>query len=101
MKRYQRKNGAYYLGALVFILISTVFAVALQFFKGDVLDAAIAGEAGTTLKFAALLMGFILGEVLFYYGYKRLSARFCVGCTRLLKHDIFDSILCRSYVAYK
>lgn len=70
MKKYLRKNGAFYIGALVFILISTVFAVVLQFFKGDVLDYAIAGDAGAALKYAALLIGFILGEVLFYYGYR-------------------------------
>lgn len=101
MKRYPRKHSTYYMGALVFILVSTIFAVVLQFFKGDVLDHAIAGDAGTTLKYAALLIGFILGEVLLYYCYKRLSARFSVGCTRLLKHDIFESIIQQNYVTYK
>lgn len=101
MKKYQRKNSTYYIGALFFILISTIFAVVLQFFKGDVLDYAIAGDAGTTLKYAVLLIGFILGEVLLYYCYKRLSARFSVGCTRLLKHDIFESIIQQDYVTYK
>ena len=101
MKNYLRKNSAYYVGALVFILISTVFAVVLQFFKGGVLDHALVGDAGTTLRYAVLLIGFILGEVLFYYFYKRSSARFSVGCTRLLKHDVFESILRRSYVTYK
>ncbi len=101
MNNYLRKNSAYYIGALVFVLISTVFAVALQFFKGGVLDHAIAGDTGATLKYAVLLIGFILGEVLFYYFYKRSSARFSVGCTRLLKHDIFAGILRRSYVIYK
>ncbi len=101
MKKYLRKNGACYMGALVFVLISTVFAVVLQFFKGDVLDYAIAGDAGTTFRYAALLIGFILGEVLFYYCYRRLSDRFSVGCLRLLKRDIFASILRRDYVTYK
>lgn len=101
MKRYRRTNSAYYIGALVFILISTVFAVVLQFFKGDVLDYAIAADAGMTLKYAVLLMGFILGEVLLYYCYKRMSARFSVGCMRLLKRDIFESILQLNYVTYK
>ena len=101
MKKYRRKNSAYYVGALVFILISTVFAVALQFFKGGVLDHALAGDAGTTLRYAVLLIGSILGEVLFYYFYKRSSAGFSVGCTRLLKHDIFAGILRQSYVTYK
>ena len=101
MKKYLRRNSAYYIGALIFILISTVFAVVLQFFKGDVLDHAVAGDGGTTLKYAALLIGFILGEVLFYYGYRRASDRFSVGCLRLLKRDIFASIIRRDYVTYK
>lgn len=101
MKKYQRKNSAYHIGAFVFMLVSTIFAVVLQFFKGDVLDYAIAGDAGTTFKYAVLLIGFIFGEVLFYYCYKRLSARFSVGCTRLLKHDIFESIIRKDYVTYK
>lgn len=101
MKKYQRKNSAYYMGALVFILISTIFAVVLQFFKGDVLDYAMAGDAPTTLRYALLLIGFILGEVLLYYCYKRMSARFSVGCTRLLKHDIFAGIIRKNYVTYK
>ncbi len=101
MKKYLRKNRAYYIGALVFVLISTAFAVVLQFFKGDVLDCALAGDRGTTLRYAALLIGFILGEVLFYYFYRRASDRFSVGCLRLLKRDIFAAILRQDYVTYK
>lgn len=101
MKKYLRRNSAYYIGALLFILISTVFAVALQFFKGDVLDHALAGETGATVRYALLLIGFILGEVLFYYGYRRFSDRFSVGCLRLLKRDIFAGIIRLDYVAYK
>lgn len=101
MRKYQRANGACYIGALVFILVSTVFAVVLQFFKGDVLDCAIAGDRGAAVRYAALLMGFILGEVLFYYGYRRMSDRFAVGCLRMLKHDIFAGILRLDYAAYQ
>lgn len=101
MKKYLRKNSSYFAGAWVFILISTVFAVVLQFFKGDVLDYAIAGEIGKTIQYAVLLIGFILGEVLFYYCYRRASDRFSIGCLSLLKRDIFESILRRDYVAYR
>ena len=70
MKKYQKHNGACFAGALVCILISTAFAVALQFFKGDILDYAIAGEVQAALRYAALLIVFILSEVLFYFCYK-------------------------------
>lgn len=101
MKNYQKKNRSYFIGALLCVLISTVFAVALQFFKGDVLDAAVEGNTQSAIRYAAGLILFILLEVLFYYFYKRLSARFVVGCTKCLKHDIFNSIINRGYVAYK
>ncbi len=101
MKKYQKQNGAYYVSALVFIFISNAFAVILQFFKGDVLDYAIAGETQTTIKYAVLLIAFILGEILFYFGYKQFSAKFVVGCTKLLKRDIFESIIQRGYVDFK
>lgn len=101
MKKYQKHASAYFIGALVSILISTVFAVVLQFFKGDVLDSAIAGDTQTTLRYASILIAFILCEILFYFGYRQFSARFVVGCTKLLKRDIFESILKRGYVDYK
>ncbi len=101
MKKYHQRNGAAFCGALFCILSSNTLAVVLQFFKGDVLDHAIAGEINTTIRYALLLILFILGEVLFFYLYKRCSTKYVVGCTRLLKEDIFNSIIGRSYVDYK
>ena len=101
MKNYLKRNRAAFFGALFCILLSNAFAVVLQFFKGDVLDHAVAGEIHTTVRYMLLLISFILGEVLFFYLYKRCTARYVVGCTRLLKRDIFDSILRRPYTEYK
>ena len=101
MKKYHQQYSAPFYGALVCVLVSTAFAVVLQFFKGNVLDRAIAGDIGATARYAAALFAFILGEVLFYFAYKRYAARYIVGCARLLKKDIFESILRRGYVAYK
>ena len=97
MKKYHKHNRAYFGGALVCILISTVFAVILQFFKGNVLDYAIAGDLSATIKYTVLLIAFILGEVLFYFGYKQFGARYVVGCTKILKRDIFESIIGRGF----
>mgnify|MGYP002586181888 FL=1 len=101
MKAYQRKNRASFAGALVCILISTAFAVVLQFFKGDVLDSAVAADAQGAVRYALLLIAGILGEILFYYCYRRCGARFVTGCTRELKRDIFWRILQSDYAAYK
>ena len=101
MKKYEYKNCRYFIGALVSILCSNLFAVSLQFFKGDVLDYAVAGDMSNTIFYGALLISFILCEVLFYFIYKRQSAKFVIGCTRNLKQDIFTSIFSRNYVSYK
>lgn len=101
MKRYHNRNRAFFLGALVSVLISNLFAVVLQFFKGDVLDYAVAGELRATLQSALFLFIFILGEVLLFFFYRQLGAKYVVGCTKSLKHDIFASILHRDYIHYK
>ncbi len=101
MKQYQKSNRRWFAGALFSVLIGAIFSVVLQFFKGDVLDHAAAGDVQQTIYYAVLLLGFILLEVLFYFLYDRFSAQFVVGCTRELKRDVFASILNRSYVAYK
>lgn len=101
MKKYQKHNRRYFAGALVSILISTVFAVTLQFFKGYVLDHAVAGDMRETIRSASILICFILAEVLSYYIFQRYSAKYAIGCISELRRDIFDSILNRSYVDYK
>lgn len=101
MKQYQKRNRFYYFAALTAILISTLFAVVLQFFKGKILDSAIAGDRFTAIRCVLLLLLFVLFENLFYYLYAWFTARFVTRCTRILKRDIFKSILRRSYVSYQ
>ena len=48
MNHYELKNRRYFIGALVSVLISTIFAVYLQFFKGDVLDYAVVRDTTNT-----------------------------------------------------
>ena len=101
MKKYEYRNRRYFAGALISILCSNLFAVSLQFFKGDVLDYAVAGDVNSTILYGTLLIAFILCEVFLYFVHKRLAAKFVVGCTRNLKQDIFTSIFSRSYVSFK
>lgn len=101
MKKYERENRPWLAGALTCTLISSLLAVALQFFKGGVLDSAIAGEGARTLGYGLALGAFILGEVGFFYLYRRLGDRFAAGCVMALKADIFESVLRRDYVAFK
>lgn len=58
MKKYERQNRPWLIGALVSVLAASLFGVALQFFKGEVLDSAIAGQGcgrwGTAWPWRAL-----------------------------------------------
>ena len=93
MRKYIKKNIIYYIGALICVLMSTLFAVILQFIKGSVLDYAIAGEVILTIKYAVFLIGFIICEILFYFFYRLLSSKFVVQCTKELKKNVFESVL--------
>lgn len=101
MKTYRKKNRIHFIGALVSVFLSNLFAVVLQFFKGNVLDFAVAGELQTTVQYALLLIAFILCEVLCYFCCQRFCARFVTGCTKALKQDIFAAILRQDYVSFK
>ena len=70
MKKYERQNRPWLIGALGSVLAASLFGVALQFFKGEVLDSAIAGQGARTLGYGLALAGFILGEVVFFHLYR-------------------------------
>lgn len=101
MKTYEHANRRSYFAALFCTLMSSVFAVVLQFFKGAVLDHALAGQMEKTICYALLLIAFILLEVGGYYLSQRFSDRYVIGCISALRRDIFDSILRRDYVSFK
>ena len=100
MKKYELKNRHYFIGALLSIVISNLVAVYLQFFKGDVLDYAVARDGKNVIFYGCLLLASILCEVLFYFVHRLLSDKFVIGCTRNLKQDIFEHILRRDFVSY-
>lgn len=101
MKTYENANRRCYFAALVCTLLSSCFAVELQFYKGAVLDFALAGQLRETVRSALLLICFIGLEVGGYYLFLRFSDRFAIGCISQLRRDIFDSILARDYVSYQ
>lgn len=101
MKTYENANRRCYFAALVCTLLSSYFAVELQFYKGAVLDFALAGQLRETVRSALLLISFIGLEVGGYYLFQRLSDRYVIGCISHLRRDIFDSILARDYVSYQ
>ncbi|MBS6196716.1 MAG: ABC transporter ATP-binding protein [Clostridiales bacterium] len=101
MNKYIKNHRVSLWSAVFCVFLSSVCAVTLQFFKGNVLDYAIAGAVKDTICYALLLIGFILLEVLFFYCHGRLSSGFVVSCTRDLKADIFEGILHCSVPLYR
>lgn len=101
MNQYIKRNRRPFAAALLSVLIATAFGITLQFYKGDVLDHAIQGHAGETIRYGLLLIGFILLEILFFFLYEWTSAKYVARCTKALKADIFHSILDRDYVSFK
>jgi len=101
MKTYENTNRRSYLAALLCTLLSSLFAVALQFFKGAVLDYALAGRMAETIRYCLLLMAFIALEVGGYYLFLRFSSRYAIGCISALRRDIFDSILQRDFTTFR
>ena len=65
------------------------------------LDYALAGQMAQTIRYALMLIAFILLEVSGYYLTQRAGNRYVIGCTTELRRDIFDSILARDYVSYR
>lgn len=101
MNKYESKYRHYFIMALLSILISTLFAVYLQFFKGNILDYTVIGDMPNAFRYGKLLFLSIICEMLFYFAYRQFSIRFVIGCTRYLKLDIFTHILNCDYVSYK
>lgn len=100
MKKYHKHNRFSLLAAMIAIFFSSIFAVVLQFFKGDVLDHAVLGHTADAIRSGINLIVFILLEVTSYYFFQRLSARYAIGCIRELRQDLMLSILNRSFVDY-
>lgn len=101
MKKIRQKNNLWFAGAWICIFASNLFAVTLQFLKGDVLDQALLKEAGKTAGAALLLIVMILCETGFYFCFRLFQERFVTGCTGCLKQEIFRSTLNRNYISYR
>ena len=91
MKKYTRKNRGWFMAAWICILASNFFAVILQFFKGDVLDFAIQGATKETIKYAILLISFILCEIFFIYNITSFQYT--------LKNVLFQILCASNYIS--
>lgn len=97
MKRYIKKNWMPLLFAFICSVLASVFAVKVQFLKGDVLDYALSNNIDNTLRFGLYLGAFIILELGFFYLYDRSKGRFTINSIREVRFDYFQSILSRHY----
>ena len=97
MKKYIKRNWKPLALAFLFSTMASIFAVRVQFLKGDVLDYALAKNTDNTLKYGLLLGLFIFLELGFFYLYDLSKARFAVNSIKEVRLDYFKSVLSREY----
>jgi len=97
MKKYIKRNWKLLLLAFLFSTLAAMFAVKVQFLKGDVLDYAIAKNTDNTLRYGLYLGLFIILELGFFYLYDLCKGKFVVNSIKEIRFDYFQSILSREY----
>lgn len=97
MKRYIKRNWKPLALAFIFSTLAAMFAVRVQFLKGDVLDYALAKNTDNTLRYGLYLGLFIILELGFFYLYDLCKGKFAVNSIKEVRFDYFQSILSREY----
>ncbi len=100
MKKYVRSNWKPLLFSIVFSMVASIFAVGVQFLKGNVLDYALAREAKPALSHGIWLGMFIALELGFFFLYDQCRARFIVDAMEKLRFAFFSNLLARNYPAF-
>ncbi len=100
MKKYIRNNLKSLILAVAFSVLSAIFAVRVQFLKGDVLDYALSRSFDNTLRYGLDLGLFIVLELSFFYLYDRCRGRFAVGSMKEIRFDYFQGLLRMDYPAF-
>lgn len=97
MKNYIKRNWKLLVLAFLFSTLAAMFAVRVQFLKGDVLDYALAKNTDNTLRYGLYLGLFIILELGFFYLYDLCKGKFVVNSIKEIRFDYFQSILSREY----
>lgn len=101
MKKNQYTARAALYRAIASVFFATVFSVAAQFLKGNVLDEALAGRANESLYRLIALFACIVLELTFFYLYGRQGAAHESLSTQSLRRRLMRSILSRSFVSFR
>lgn len=100
MEKYIKRNWKSLLVAIVFSILASIFAVRVQFLKGDVLDYALLKNFDNTLRYGLYLGVFIILELSFFYLYDRIRGRFAVDSIKQIKIDYFNSLLNKDFPSF-
>lgn len=100
MKRYVKRNWKPLVLAFIFSTLAAMFAVRVQFLKGDVLDYALANNTDNTIIYGLYLGIFIILELGFFYLYDLFKGKFTVNSIKQVRFDYFQSILSREYTEF-
>ncbi len=100
MKKYIKSNWKSLSLAITFSVLASIFAVRVQFLKGDVLDYALLRKFYSTLRYGLYLGVFIVLELGFFYFYDRNRGRFAVDSMKEVRLDYFKSLLVKDYPSF-
>ncbi len=100
MNKYINKNKGFLLLSLLCSMFAAIFAVRVQFLKGDVLDSALQSDFNISLQKGTYLGIFIMLEMGFYYLYDIAKAKFVVESLKAVRRDFFYSLIHRSYPCF-
>ncbi len=93
MKKVVQGQAGFLAASVLFVAFAALAGVLVQFVKGNVLDAALAGEARETLRAGLMLFLLIASEIALYFGYDYFAGRYAVGNTRALRQLYFARLL--------
>ncbi|NLY46422.1 MAG: ABC transporter ATP-binding protein [Tissierella sp.] len=100
MKKYIKSNWKPLLLAITFSVLASIFAVGVQFLKGDVLDYALWKNFDNTLRYGLYLGIFIALELACFYLYDRNRGRFTVDSMKQVKLEYFNGLLNKDYPSF-
>ena len=100
MKKYIKSNSKSLFLAIAFSVAASIFAVRVQFLKGDVLDYALLKNMDNTLRYGFYLGVFIIMELMSFYLYDINRGRFAVNSIKEVKQDYFKTLLTKDYPSF-
>lgn len=101
MKKYINKNKRYLIAVIIFAMLTTIFAVLVQFVKGKIVDDAIDKNFSLLVEGALFFIGFVIVENITVYLYDQFRMKYALECDCLLRQDYFKAIMNRTIRDYK